>query len=237
MAPEKDDERLTEAKRALKTLEQVRKSAVEGDGVKQAAREKVEQLKERLKNLRMFGGSPREIAQLAKELAQAVKSYASAGGSAADIGGSASDSGGAGAEAASSESGGATGEAAAHAAGAPAPTEAAGEPAIEEQGADTDRTTPTDEQSTQNPYQKALDAQREADGRSARSDSDDQADREFMTAAKLLAKQIKQMARDAARKPGATPEAKEAAKAADAAEQAVSAAERQLQAGTVVVIA
>lgn len=228
--------RLAKAKEALQTLEQVRKSAVEGDAMKRAAREKVAQLKERLKYLRMFGGTPQQIAQLARELAQAVKAYAGAGGSGADVGGSGSQSGAAATEDAGLQSPGApvaTDPALA------APTETHGEAKVEDVDPNSGQPKSTDGSAPQNPYQEALQAREQEDGRRGRTEGGDDADREFMNAAKLLAKQLKQIARDVAHKAQSATNDRDAAnasEAANAAEKAVLEAEMQMQSSGLAIV-
>jgi len=78
-------DKLQAAKRALSTLQQV-KSSMAHSG-KDAAQQKLAWLKARLKNLMLLGGDPksraREAAAIAKEIANAARDYAAGGASAA----------------------------------------------------------------------------------------------------------------------------------------------------------
>ena len=82
--PSPSDQKLQQARDALVKLKAVRGSAQASRS--DAARAKLEALKQRLKMLMMMGGDPktvaRQAAQIAKEIGQAAKEYAAAGGGA-----------------------------------------------------------------------------------------------------------------------------------------------------------
>jgi len=78
---------------ALESLKKSRTSVIEER--KAAARQKIEQIKARIRMMRMSmpadpKAAAKMVAQLARELGAAVKAYASAGGAMSDIGGGAS---------------------------------------------------------------------------------------------------------------------------------------------------
>src|SRR3979490_20757 len=83
-------DKMRTAKQALTAL---KRSAMRPNNEQKAqAKEKVEALRKRLQQLRMMGGTPRQIAALAKELRDAVKAYGGAGISSADAALSSEDS-------------------------------------------------------------------------------------------------------------------------------------------------
>lgn len=81
------DEKLQDARSALATLRQVR--AGMGRGGKDAAIQRLAELKARLKSLMLLGGDPktraREAAAIAREIAAAARDYATGGGSPSDV--------------------------------------------------------------------------------------------------------------------------------------------------------
>ncbi|HMI95947.1 MAG TPA: hypothetical protein VK479_05495 [Micropepsaceae bacterium] len=208
-------EKMRAAKQALAAL---KRSAMRPNNEQKAqAKEKVEALRKRLQQLRMMGGTPRQIAALAKELKDAVKAYGGAGISSAAAGLSSEDST----------------QAAAKAPDDAVNSDASAEPSVAAElaspivpaTANTDdaakpSNTPEDGKPA-NPYDKAIAANAESVAMAARNASQSQEDRDFLSKARLLAKQIKAAAVEAAQK------AKQSGKAADAADaaDAVKAAE------------
>lgn len=215
---QRDAEKLRDAREAVEKLKQTVHDA-RADR-KAAAKQKLDALKERLRQLQMLGASPRQIAQLAKELAQAVKAYGA----------------GSGAEAPAAVPTAATPAASTPAAGAaPAGGEADAAPdapiadAAGDKTGETPRTGATEEPKT--PYEKALRAQEDDAAQQARRAAASEADRQFLADARQLAKELKAAAREAARKARREddPDATQAAKAADEAAKAVEDAERAVQ--------
>lgn len=218
---QRDTEKLRDAREAVEKLKQTVQDA-RADR-KAAAKQKLDALKERLRQLQMLGASPRQIAQLAKELAQAVKAYGA----------------GSGADAPAAAPATATSVAPTLAAGAaPAGGEAdaAPDPLIPDDADDKSGKTPptgvADEPKT--PYGKALRAQEDDAAQQARRAAASEADRQFLAEARQLAKELKTAAREAARKARREddPDATQAAKAADEAAKAVEDAERIVQEST-----
>ena len=176
------------------------------DEQKANARAKLEALKERLRRLRMMGASPQQIAALAKELKAAVKAYASAGGSSAQADGAPAEP----------------------AASPPSPKDEAAAPV-----ADKPARAP-DDRKPENPYEKAIAANAQGVAAAARKASDSQQDRDFISQARQLAKQLKAAAVQAAQKAqqsGKPGDAADAVKAAEAAEKAIADAEHDLGGG------
>ena len=217
----RDTERLRQASQAVETLK--RRTDEAKAERKAIAKRKLDALKEQLRQMQMWGASPRQIAQLAKELAAAVKSYASAGGT---------DGGGA--------PGGAETTGAQDAGGEPASTEAANTDGAEaaqakaatDEAEDTSDApeTETDEAAAKSPYDKAIAAQQEDARRQARMGAEAEEDRQFLALARSLAKALKAAAdREAAKTAGSeVNETKAADKATREALRAVDDAERDL---------
>ncbi|MFK0300432.1 hypothetical protein ACIQTU_14570 [Brevundimonas sp. NPDC090276] len=196
--------RLNDARAAVESLKQ--RGAEASERQKAAAKQKIEQIKARLRMLQMaMIGDPkaaaRIAAQLAKELGAAVKAYAAAGGSTAGLGAPAT----AGAEPASyAVSGEVSSEAQAAAPSAEAPAEDHNdEVALAEDVAEK----------SANPYQQAIDAAQARINERARRHGETQADRDVLSEVKRLAAQIKAMARQAANKAAGSPEGDEAERA------------------------
>jgi len=208
------------AKQALASLK--RSAARPNDDLKARAREKLESIKQRLQQLRMMGGTPRQIAALAKELKEAVKAYGAAGGSSAEVAASPADTAQP-AEAVSADA--APGEAPSDATQdgaepsttpAAAPGADAAQPANSPEGRDPERPA-------ENPYDKAIAAHAESVAAAARKSAEGQEDRDFMMKARQLATHLKAAAAQAAQKArqsGRTADATDAAEATKAAEDA-----------------
>ncbi|MEA2825392.1 MAG: hypothetical protein QOF03_1874 [Alphaproteobacteria bacterium] len=215
-------EKMRVAKQALADL---KRSATRPNNEQKAhAKEKLEALRKRLQQLRMMGGTPRQIAALAKELQDAVKAYGGAGISSAEAGLSSEDSTQAAQKApddtvhndASAEP-----SAAAELASPTVPAAAAADDAAKPSNAPEDG-------KPANPYDKAIAANAESVAMAARNSSQSQEDRDFLSKARLLAKQIKAAAVEAAQKAhqgGKAPDvadATDAVKAAEAAEKSIA---------------
>lgn len=201
----RDAERLRQARQAVETL---KRRADDAKAERKAmAKRKPDALKEQLRQLQMFGASPRQISRLAKELAEAVKSYASAGGAAggAPAGPPAVDAASAAPQAAVT--------------GAVASDEAA-DAASQDEPSAGDETKPSGETSeAKSPYERALQAQQEDAQRRARLGAEADEDRQFLALARSLAEALKAAAaREKSRATGA-----DAKSAEDATREAIRA--------------
>lgn len=222
---------------------------------KASAKGKLDQLKEKLRQLQMYGGTPRQIAALAKELAAIAKEYASAGGGGGgpmDAGAAPADAGAAtaaaGADAGAAASATAAAEGAspldpdatadqvaqAQVATEKADGEAKVEGGAETEGQDGDKTEAADgEKAPETPYDKAIRAQKddaERQNRIALGRSEDSA---FGEDIGKIARELKAMAKRAAEKAalltaGATGKGDDKA-AEDETKQALGEADRELQ--------
>lgn len=208
------------AKQALAALK--RSATRPNDELKARAREKLEAIRKRLEQLRMMGGTPRQIAALAKELKEAVRAYGQAGGSSAEAGASSADP---------AQPTQAVPEDAAP--GEVTPDAASAEPApaavpVAAPAADADKpSAPTESRTPENPYDKAIAAHAESVAAAARKSSEGQEDSDFVLKARQLANQLKAAAIQAAQKAkqsgqtADTADAAEATKAAEDAEKAI----------------
>jgi len=202
------------AKEALATLK--RNTTRPNTEQKAHAREKLEALKKRLQQLRMMGGTPRQIAALAKELNDAVKAYGSAGGSSAEAGASSEEPRQA-ADAVNNDASAEPGVAVeldASTMYVPAEADNSARPA----------NAPVNGKPA-NPYDKANTAHAERVAMAARNSSESQEDRDFISKARLLAKQLKAAAVEAAQKAqqsGKTADAADAVTAAEAADKSIA---------------
>ena len=170
-------DKMEAAKQALKqALAALKRSAARpNDETKTRAREKLESIRQRLQQLRMMGGTPRQIAALAKELKEAVKAYGAAGGSSAEAGVSPADTAqpteAVSADAAPSD---ATQDGAEPTTTPVAPPGADAEkPASSTEGRDPERPA-------ENPYDKAIAANAERVAAAARKSAEGQADQDFI---------------------------------------------------------
>lgn len=225
---DKENQKLNEAKNAVGVLKQARAS--KSDDQKNAARQKLELLRQQFQRMQMLGATPKQIAQMAGELARAVKDYAAAGGTPSEVQSAPSD---AGAEtnvdvvAASGLDETAT-DLPAGTLAPNAAVESNGPSAVasasETGGADTDKIKAEDGRRTLAPYEKTLISQAEGNQR-VKASSEDDDDRTFYSAARLLAKQIKGAAQEVAKGMPDTRDLAAATKAIDAATDAVNKAE------------
>ena len=208
---QRDKAKLEEARNALRSLSKPPNQAAEDR--KAMARQKIEQLKARIRMLQMSAamdpkGVAKLVAQLARELGAAVKAYASAGGSTADLGGiptaatptAATPS----ADAAGAEDA-ATATATAEAATAEAATAeaASAETAAEEKVGDEAASASSDQAAAEgqdqaaDPYRRLIDEVNARGLEMTRRGSEGEADREFMTQVKGMASALKAIMRQA----------------------------------------
>ncbi|RZJ94964.1 MAG: hypothetical protein EON88_11710 [Brevundimonas sp.] len=188
-ARHRKDDKAKDALAALQSLKSQRSSANEDK--KAAARQKVEELKARIRALRMtMVGDPEAmakiVARLARDLGAAVKAYAAAGGSATGMGMQAAPAG--------------AGTAPADASGAEASAqgvmpEAAGETA-QETPADPDATG-EDASANKNPYRAIAERQQAEAAEQARKNADKGADARFASDVKSLMNELKAILRQA----------------------------------------
>ena len=194
---QRQEARAKDALTALQTLKSQKSS--DNEEKKAAARKKVEDLKARIRSLRMtMVGNPEAMAkmaaQLARELGAAVKAYAAAGGSPAGMSAPATPAADASAgEASGAEASGAEGEAQAQAATAGA--EAAAGDADETSGqykAAQDASTRND------PYRQVIERQQAQAAEQSRQNADKEADDKFASDVKGLVNELKAILRKAA---------------------------------------
>jgi hypothetical protein len=167
----------------------------------------------------MMGGTPSQIAALAKELRDAVKAYGGAGISSAEAGLPSEDSTQAaekGPDDAVHNDASAEPSVAAELASPTVPAAAAADDAAKPSNAPEDG-------KPANPYDKAIAANAQSVARAARNSSESQEDRDFLSKARLLAKQIKAAAVEAAQRAQQSGKAADAADAADAVKAAEAA--------------
>ena len=202
---ERDKAKLEEARNALRSLSKPPNKAAEDR--KAMARQKIEQLKARIRMLQMSAamdpkGVAKLAAQLARELGAAVKAYASAGGSTADLGAiptaatpsadaaGADDAATATAEAATAEA--ATAEAAS--AETAAAEEKVGDEAASASG---DQAAAEGQDQAADPYRRLIDEVNARGLEMTRRGSEGEADREFLTQVKGMASALKAIMRQA----------------------------------------
>lgn len=225
-ARQKREADMKSAVTALESLKKSRTSIIEER--KAAARQKIEQIKARIRMMRMSmpadpKAAAKMVAQLARELGAAVKAYASAGGAMSDIGGGASQGTGNTASATDATATDASG----------GETVASGAAATAETGeippsAETAGKGPEDAR-RDDPYRQALDRQQADTADQARKTSETQADKDLMAEVKKLVRELKSMLRQSAQT-SSTPEkgplsdqdAREAEKALASVEDAVA---------------
>ena len=194
---QRQEARAKDALTALQTLKSQKSS--DNEEKKAAARKKVEDLKARIRSLRMtMVGNPEAMAkmaaQLARELGAAVKAYAAAGGSTAGMGAPATPAGDASAgEASGAEASGAEGgEDQAQAATAEA----------EAAAGDAEKTSAEDkaaqDSSTRDPYRQVIERQQAQAAEQARQNADKEADDKFASDVKGLVNELKAILRKAA---------------------------------------
>ena len=204
-APRSDDAKKQQAadkaRAARDTLTGLKRgNAGAGNEAKARAKEKLDALRQQLQRLRMMGATPQQIAQIAKELAEAVKAYFRAGGSTADAGATPAEPPAqaepaaanvvpenAVPENAASEGGGAENEALS----TPPPAAVAGE--VRPSGS-------PEERRVDNPYEKAITANAKGAATDTAKSAANQEDRDFITKARLLARQLRQAAAEAVEK-------------------------------------
>lgn len=201
---QRDKAKLEEARNALRSLSKPPNQAAEDR--KAMARQKIEQLKARIRMLQMSAamdpkGVAKLVAQLARELGAAVKAYASAGGSTADLGAiptaatpsadaaGADDAATATAEAATAEA--ATAEAAS------AETAAEEKAGDEAASASSDQAAAEGQEQAADPYRRLIDEVNARGLEMTRRGSEGEADREFMTQVKGMASALKAIMRQA----------------------------------------
>ncbi len=206
---QRDKAKLEEARNALRSLSKPPNQAAEDR--KAMARQKIEQLKARIRMLQMSAamdpkGVAKLVAQLARELGAAVKAYASAGGSTADLGAiptaatpsadaaGADDAATATAEAATAEA--ATAEAAT-AEAASAETAAEEKVGDEAASASSDQAAAEGQEQAADPYRRLIDEVNARGLEMTRRGSEGEADREFMTQVKGMASALKAIMRQA----------------------------------------
>lgn len=202
---QRDKAKLEEARNALRSLSKPPNQAAEDR--KAMARQKIEQLKARIRMLQMSAamdpkGVAKLVAQLARELGAAVKAYASAGGSTADLGGiptaatPSADAAGAD-DAATATAEAATAEAAT-AETATAETAAAEEKVGDEAAsASSDQAAAEGQDQAADPYRRLIDEVNARGLEMTRRGSEGEADREFMTQVKGMASALKAIMRQA----------------------------------------
>ncbi|WP_421730629.1 hypothetical protein [Brevundimonas sp.] len=187
--------RIKSALTALETLKRPQTDAAEER--KAAAQKKIEDLKARIRALRMSGGDPeataRMAAQLARELGSAVKAYAAAGGTS---GGGTSSGAGVGAASPVVASGSETAGAGAEGAAMTPPDGESPQSLSSTEG--DDETPPGDVQTPKDPYRQVIERQQAQAAERARESADKEADRKFATEAKALAAELKAILRQAA---------------------------------------
>lgn len=232
--------KLRDARSAVETLKQRNSAAADEarDRRKAAAKQKIDQIKARIRMMQMNGAAdPKVLAQLARELKAAVRMYGGSGGGV---------TAGAGPDASAQ----ATGEGAAPSdvpgvenaqADSPVSTEETfASTAPETSDAPTDGEAKTAEAETNsasetgrdNPYRRMADEAQSRLAEQSRRSAGEQADRDFLSDVRNLARQIKAMVAraeaQAASHPDQAADVRETGRAAAEAEQAVESVGREL---------
>lgn len=201
-AQDRAETKLRDAQSAVATLKQMNSasSSQASEQRKAAAKQKVDQIKARLRMLQMSGSvDPKVLAQLARELKSAVKGYTGAGGSVGDLGATsapasatASSPDAAPAQAAS----GAGAEAGAN--GQNAQTTSVEPDEKTDDGDKEAAANPTDPRGETNPYKRMAQEAEVRFAEAARYGEAAKADREFLSDVRNLANRIKSLAKSAA---------------------------------------
>lgn len=204
-AQDRAETKLRDAQSAVATLKQMNSasSSQASEQRKAAAKQKVDQIKARLRMLQMSGSvDPKVLAQLARELKSAVKGYTGAGGSVGDLGATpapasatASSPDAASAQAYSGDGA----EAGANAQNSQNAQTTSAEP--DEKTGDGDKeaaANPADPRAETNPYKRMAQEAEVRFAEAARHGEAAKADREFLSDVRNLANRIKSLAKSAA---------------------------------------
>ena len=231
---EKQNEKLTEAKNAVEVLKQA--GASKSDSQKNAARQKLELLRQQLQKMQLLGATPKQIAQMAKELARAVKDYTAAGGTSSEVHSVPADAGtGASGDVAAMSGRDDTAKDVTEVTLPPkAETESTAPSEIPSTskvtGLEADKIKSEDARRTLAQYEKTLVSQAES-SHSAKASGGDDGDRIFYSAARLLAKQLGAAAQQAAKRAPSAKNLVDAIKAIDSANSTVDRAEALFHTG------
>jgi len=215
-------------------LKQARAS--KSDGQKNAARQKLELLRQQLQKMQLLGATPKEIAQMAGELARAVKDYTAACGTPSEVQSVPADAGTGSSADVAAMSG--RDETAKDLTAVTLPSKAGTESTVPSPIASTKEVTKSeadkikseDGRRTLNQYEKTLNSQAES-SHSTKASGEDDADRIFYSAARLLDKQLKGAAQQAAKRAPGAQDLVDATKAIDATTSAVDEAEAMVHTG------